>query len=190
LLTSLIGAGDNYVLAQQCARYLISQFKRVKEGKTPAKSTAFLAEPTSTLDNLHCSAEMLSDSNFHIATLKCLATKLLSNTANKLAAYQAAGHSFHEAWNKHMDRLIECTRPYVYLHALQVVLNVINSEDKLDERQKAILKKIVQIFGLYHLRTMSEQLLMTGCLSVAVVDLLREEVRFHSCIRSAGTQLT
>jgi len=109
------GGGDNTVLAQQGAQFLLSNLANARNGKYVVPTCDFLKKEKEILleSRLKQNADLL-DVNVLRSALEWLSVKMLVEASSKLAK----SNKRSTQWNNNMCFLIQVTRPFGYMYIL------------------------------------------------------------------------
>lgn len=192
------GGGDNTVLAQQCARYLIASFKRAREGKSLGASVRYLQDQdqilsrTSSFDfpTPRCRWRLppqfavelrvaqpsdLLKTDVQMDALLYLSTKMIMTAGTTLATALSNGASMGDAWNSHMMEMIECTKPHCWV----LVMRHFARKVELSRQSPTIypvLKRLLDLFALYQIQKMSDYFLENKYFDADTLRLIRKTV--------------
>ncbi|KAF1334169.1 Acyl-coa dehydrogenase/oxidase, partial [Globisporangium splendens] len=120
--------GDNTVMAQQTASYLIRSVEALKNGQKPAGSVEYLEKVSSNRTqkrwNVHSTEDLANPQNL-VDALELFAGKQVLVAAEKHAKASTAHPNSQEAWNNCQVDLIEIARVHVfYTVALRFIQHV------------------------------------------------------------------
>jgi len=177
------GGGDNVVLAQQTARYLIhgTQNPSVFQGSSQFAYYAaddvknFRWRPTS-------ATEVIEDFHKQLKLLQLLSRTLLAETAKSLENSRGSGdkRARAQAWNENAPELVECALLHSNVYWLESFIHAVDRvnagpRDKTTE----ILNSLCQLFGATCLQRFALRLLETsvGGVTPLFATHLREGVQ-------------
>lgn len=154
--------GDNTVMAQQTARYLIASFRKMTRGEKLTGSVEYLEElPTGRHKRRAWKAlteEDVLDSVLQIEAMRHLASSCVQAVAIRLdAAESTLGKTDREAWNACQVELINAARVHVsYNVACQFIQQVKQLEQQADKSSAAladVLRNVCHLFVVNQLNT-------------------------------------
>jgi acyl-CoA oxidase len=171
------GGGDNTILAQQCARYLISSVKRASEGKPLGKSVRYLkdveADSPRVFKAMH--PHELRDSTNQLSALAWLSHKMVTTAGMTLASLLGSGSDMNDAWNNHMVELIESIRPHSLYYAVKTFVAAVESM-RHNEKLYNVLSKVSSLFALVSMKQCAQHFLEHGYMTPEQVKLIRQEI--------------
>ncbi|KAL6048645.1 fatty-acyl coenzyme A oxidase [Balamuthia mandrillaris] len=145
------GGGDNIVLAQQCARYLLSSLKRAYQGKELTGSVLYFTQLETILQKqkLTSSNSALSIEDL-LQALQWLTLKHLSTVALIFQQALSNQHADKEqVWNDHMMELVSCARLHSWYFVAQQFADTIlqlrqqNNNNQLVEPLEQLLRVVL-----------------------------------------------
>lgn len=107
--------------------------------------------------------------------LAFLSAKMVMAAGTSLAVSLSNGMSMGDAWNCHMIELIECTKPHAWL----LVMRCFARKVELSRQTPTIypiLKKMMDLFALYHIQKMSEHFLEHKYFDAETLKTIRKTV--------------
>ena len=111
--------GENYVMYQQAARYLVKGVAALKKRKPVDEVLDYLRYPHMANCGL-LKAEDFLDANNQLLIFRHRASRLIHNAANLLTKAQAEDNlTYADAWNKHMLSLVQASRAHIELFVLE-----------------------------------------------------------------------
>jgi len=155
--------GDNLVLCQQTARFLIKQARMIVEGKkVKSPHTLYLNEHLSGTNQI-CSAakpQDFLDPGVQSQAFNALAREVVLNVYYLYEHQLKKGISQKEAWNIIMSQFKELTEA----HSLALIFNcfVIGVERCEDGNLRNVLKPLCDLYALHTLLKVSNTLILTG----------------------------
>ncbi|PRP79966.1 hypothetical protein PROFUN_05942 [Planoprotostelium fungivorum] len=173
--------GDNWVLFQQTARFLIKSLKAAVAGKPLAASVAYLKGYRAVGEGQKSQAKSGQDLLIPQVQLKAFehrATRLIMEAAQLLETDRKAGKQYEISWNAHMIDLIRAARA----HTLVVILTAFieRVEATTDEKNKRVLKKLCDLFCLYNIESpfapCSSEFVEDSYFSPAQIRMARDNV--------------
>eukprot|EP01121_Diplochlamys_sp_Union-15-3_P014609 TRINITY_DN4675_c0_g1_i1.p1 TRINITY_DN4675_c0_g1~~TRINITY_DN4675_c0_g1_i1.p1 ORF type:complete len:721 (+),score=132.72 TRINITY_DN4675_c0_g1_i1:28-2163(+) len=165
--------GDNTVLAQQTARFLIKSLHKVKSGERLDGFAKYIEDPSILNSVLNAkSVDQLLDLNVQLNAHKWLAFWLLSRTDAKMKMEKGTKS---QVWNTCMVDLVTTAKAHCYYYVLHCFIEAIYKCE--DKQTKAILKKLCDLFALHNIELNLRWYLQGGFISAAQGDLITEAVR-------------
>jgi acyl-CoA oxidase len=168
--------GDNVVLCQQTARYLLKCLKTASAGRQVVGSVVYLTDKG--LESV-CPAKSKEDllhPEIYARAFAYRARTLLVRTArvlDDLVLKKKMSHS--EAWNAVMVDLIRMVRAHCFYTIVMHFTNALKTIPDADLRQ--VLTKLSALFALYYLEQDIGEFLEIGYLNSAQAEWTRENVR-------------
>jgi alkylation response protein AidB-like acyl-CoA dehydrogenase len=188
------GGGDNIVLAQQSARYLLGCLRKVLSGKAKglSGSTAYLVHaqeilgdptkatfPRSKAKNENDELTDFLNIDKLLEALQWLSIKQLTTVAMHFQAeLTTSGKTPDQAWNDNMMELISCSRLHTWYYVIQFFANIVKEEK--DSAIKAVLDKLCVALALTRVQAESALFLEFGYLTGAQAALCRKAI-LHIC---------
>jgi len=142
--------GDNTVLSQQTARYLVNAIQKVMEGKKLKGSIQYL-EHTSTILS---SKWPVKDENDILSIEHCIeafqwrTTNLCANSATKIQQEVANGKDPIAAWNSCLVELILLSRAHCEYYKLQTFADVIEKNKTANPEIVTLLTNLCLLYAL------------------------------------------
>ncbi|KAJ7285030.1 acyl-CoA dehydrogenase/oxidase C-terminal [Mycena rebaudengoi] len=136
--------GENYVMYQQTARYLVKSATAVRAGQEIDKEMEYL--------NGHHLTRLRSDSDFldadiQLTVFRHRASRLIFECTALLQESQTRdGLTSAEAWNKHMMSLIIAARAHIELIVLHAFVEAARAVE--DAPTRAVLQSLCSLFAL------------------------------------------
>lgn len=172
-----MGGGDNIVLVQQCARYLLSSYQRVRVGKSVLNSVSYFKDYEKILSwsqvNIRDPSDLLNP-EFYLHAFKWLCLTMIAQAESHLASDISHNIPAEEAWNNNMLELINTTRPHCILFVLENFYNLIKAVDDLN--LQSILMKLCHLFALWNMSQLSTHFLEFGLLDINHTKMIRSQV--------------
>jgi acyl-CoA oxidase len=139
------GAGDNYTLSQQSAKWLLSiVMKQVKGGRKPYGYTAFLGD-SKFYSPLKYSETSIQDS------FRWLCTRVIESGVRKFTNVRSE-KEFDKVWDANMMELIPASRLFSTIVMQETFSEFIkNAEKKASKPVVQVLEKLNQVLLLSHL---------------------------------------
>ncbi len=143
--------GENYVMYQQVARYLMKQATIVKDGGNPEAPMSYLSSGYEVLlssNNLRCTAngyEFL-DAHVLVSIFRHRAVRLIFDCSESLDNAEADGKSYTESFDSYMMCLLSCARAHAELFVLESFLEHLS--DVSDESTHLVLQHLWTLFAL------------------------------------------
>lgn len=145
------GGGDNVVLMQQCARYLITSLKWAQEGQEVVGSVSYLNDCKKILQSSKTSYQDARDLLSHEFVTDVL-TWACAKKATELAAIlaEAGKANFDEAWNTNQTELVRLADVHAWRYFL--ILYQKGIEREKNKSVYPMLKKLGQLMSTFALR--------------------------------------
>jgi len=167
------GGGDNIVLAQQTARYLMKAFKKSLSGeKNLNPYVSYLHDAKSVLSSslkINSSKDLL-DPSVHLKAFKYLAINQISKTAKLFQTEMSHGKSVEEAWNNNMVNLVDCSRFHCNYFILDSFHQAIQNSDP---SLQPALNTLCMLYGIKTMFNHAINLVEDGYFPNSQVSLLR-----------------
>jgi acyl-CoA oxidase len=162
--------GENYVMYQQAARYLVKTAAAVRRGQAVDIPMAYLVNGyqqlyphTSQSDDTQCIAfadpsydhvDFLSPDT-QLSIFRTRAVRLIFDSEMLLQESQTNhGLSENESWNKHMMSLIAAARAHVELYTLQSFVDTLSqSRSSLSPSSHLVLSRLCSLYALSTITT-------------------------------------
>mmetsp|Transcript_41667 Transcript_41667/g.105060 ORF Transcript_41667/g.105060 Transcript_41667/m.105060 type:complete len:715 (-) Transcript_41667:77-2221(-) len=141
------GGGDNVVLGQQHARYLLSTLQRAVSGKRIHPEMSFLRDLPSLLANQISTSQVFSavtPVEVYLDALKWLMAKSLEAVAGVLSQLLADGADPLDGWNSNLDSLLACSRFHTFLVSLDHFREDVQKQSSPAERE--VLRDLLRLF--------------------------------------------
>ncbi|KAI9701798.1 MAG: hypothetical protein M1836_001142 [Candelina mexicana] len=143
--------GENHVMYQQVARYLMKQATIVKDGRKPDTPMSYLSSGYSVLrssTDLHCFAKSddFLDPTVLVSIFRHRAVRLIFECSENMDKAQANGQPYAMAFNTHMMSLFGAARAHVELFVLESFLEHISNVP--DENIHKVLQHLWTLFAL------------------------------------------
>ena len=132
------GAGDNTVLSQQCARYLVTSYNKILGGKKLSGSVEYLNNWETILKNGVSDKLNFKDPYEILAVLRYLSVKVIINAANLLTNDVSNGISMEDSWNNNMMQIL-------YASTIHSILSIYESFLKSVDSATPSVKAIVTV---------------------------------------------
>eukprot|EP01098_Paradermamoeba_levis_P015897 TRINITY_DN8331_c0_g1_i1.p1 TRINITY_DN8331_c0_g1~~TRINITY_DN8331_c0_g1_i1.p1 ORF type:complete len:629 (+),score=175.69 TRINITY_DN8331_c0_g1_i1:278-1888(+) len=138
--------GDNTVMAQQSARYLIKSWKKSRRGKKVPGSLGYLEEANQ-IQSLQCQAASSNDflnQEIQLQSLQRAVIFLLNKTANRMENEKQTGNHKSDIWNACMVDLVECARVHCQYYTFSCFVETLKQQRVAENPPiHGVLKKIV-----------------------------------------------
>lgn len=170
------GGGDNIVLAQQSAKYLVSSLQKGLAGKKLIGSVDYLSNATQILGNSKFKAQKASDllnSEIQLEVFQWLSVTLLANAGTQLQNDISSGQAPEEAWNNNMMQLVESSRVHSFYYVLRHFVNAVNVAP---QPLKKILKSLSDLFALSSMHKVLAHFLELGYMDRSQSQLLQKQI--------------
>ncbi|RUP43346.1 hypothetical protein BC936DRAFT_137317 [Jimgerdemannia flammicorona] len=168
--------GDNYILTQQTARYLLKTFRNLVAGKSVLQNptvsylTTYLQNPTAT-----CPATTPTDflnPELQLSAFAHRAAHLVAQTVDQL---DRQGRT----WNSMLVEVNRVSRAHCQLVLVQNFLAALQSDSDLRTPERAPLKNVLttqaQLYALHTMETELAEFLTCGYLSPAQTQMLKSQ---------------
>eukprot|EP01129_Flabellula_baltica_P013650 TRINITY_DN6383_c0_g1_i1.p1 TRINITY_DN6383_c0_g1~~TRINITY_DN6383_c0_g1_i1.p1 ORF type:complete len:655 (+),score=116.60 TRINITY_DN6383_c0_g1_i1:30-1994(+) len=166
------GGGDNIVLAQQCARFLISSVNRINNGKFVSFSVEYLQDDTGSDRVLIRKGSDLRNLDLLINAMKWLSKHALNYASELLERSMKAGFNKSDAWNENMMECINASRP----HCAYLMLSIWNDNIKNSPPELfPLLETLGILVGLQLIQDMADMFLEHGYIDKNVFQMVRQE---------------
>eukprot|EP01121_Diplochlamys_sp_Union-15-3_P017458 TRINITY_DN6146_c0_g1_i1.p1 TRINITY_DN6146_c0_g1~~TRINITY_DN6146_c0_g1_i1.p1 ORF type:complete len:676 (+),score=120.30 TRINITY_DN6146_c0_g1_i1:43-2028(+) len=168
--------GDNVVLIQQTARYLLKCFSTVQEGKSLQGNVRYLETALKKLKQ-RCAAKTNEDFVHPALQLEIYqhrAARLLTEVASSLASELKSGITFYEAWNAVMPDFYRMTRAHCYYIML---VSFTEAVDNAPREIHEILSLMRDLFAFYHIERDVADFVEDGYLNNDQVNIVKKNVR-------------
>ncbi|KAJ3105274.1 fatty-acyl coenzyme A oxidase [Phlyctochytrium planicorne] len=187
------GGGDNFPMAQQCARYVLSSVQRGLQGKSTAGSAAFLQNAAAIQQQKWNS---LGDSDYRSMRtyLDIFSHLIVKNAANLHKKVFANKKDQEEAWDRHMVELIRLRQARINLYAFRYMVSLY--EETLIELEsephfaglKTVLYRCGALFAADILRRdFLDLCLQENILKPADVDVFKQS--FYSMVKELRSDI-
>jgi len=168
--------GEEYLLTQQTAKYLLQCYRNSLSGKTIVGNAEYLQHATQIL-NKQCSANSPNDfldPEVQLIAYKHRATRLITSAANQLQQLAKRGVPLNEAWNSVLIEIYRISRA----HCLYTItLNFINALPNCPDDLHPVLKKLSDLFALYNMEKELGDFTEDGYINANQAAHLRCQVR-------------
>lgn len=144
--------GDNTVMAQQTARYLVKSLQSAMEGKSLKGSVEYLCEAPIILSSKWTSKNDLSASSCQKQAYNYMAIRAIVDASLKLKMGMEKGVTLEEAWNQATVELVQCSKAHCYYFMFQCMTEAVASTTE-DESMRDILQKLNELFVWHSLST-------------------------------------
>jgi len=157
------GGGDNVVIAQQCAAFMLKQFQYVVSGKNEkvVPTSSYLIGCHESANNNSMTVrtkEDLSCPGRILGILRQVVYETLKTVGSKMSEQTASGRPMREVWNANLSELVQiallhCTQ-YVLESGILVVKQLSSSSSNTSAAQfplSEVVKKFALLFGLEQL---------------------------------------
>ncbi|XP_005109417.2 peroxisomal acyl-coenzyme A oxidase 1 [Aplysia californica] len=178
LYTSSLGLvtveGENTVLYQQTARYLMRQMAATLSGLTVGHSCSYLADPQETELSI-TSPEQLRDLDLLLTLFKRAAQRIVSQTAQRLQADMERGLPQDQAWNKNMVALVRAAKAHGWQTLVQYNVRAVQGlRGSTSPELATVLHRLCCLFALHAIETNAGNFLETEVLNPGELGLVRE----------------
>jgi len=138
--------GENYVLWQQTARYLMKMASRITQDTTQ-DDLKHVASPY--IDRCPATGRQFLNPDTQLLIFQHRAQRLLRESARSLGASSAEKKTIAEAWNYHMMLLISTAQAHIEYLSLQEFIAA--TTDIVDTAVKRVLSSLCSLFALSHI---------------------------------------
>eukprot|EP01098_Paradermamoeba_levis_P008364 TRINITY_DN3471_c0_g1_i1.p1 TRINITY_DN3471_c0_g1~~TRINITY_DN3471_c0_g1_i1.p1 ORF type:complete len:417 (+),score=118.91 TRINITY_DN3471_c0_g1_i1:839-2089(+) len=179
------GGGDNVVIAQQTARYLLKISQKIQQSNSPTtnvslgESVSYLMRFSQLVTQKHkLKANQLSDMlglslDDHLFAFSYLSTSILFRLNTVIQNEVMSGKAFEAAWNDHLCELVDLTLVHSFVYVLESSSLAIQSAPA---NLKPILLTLIQLFSFTHMEKFISLFLEAGYLGSQHVALLRQVI--------------
>jgi acyl-CoA oxidase len=167
------GGGDNIVLAQQCASFLINAYNRIRQNKPVGFSVSFLTKKIA--PTVIKRGSDLRDLRFLVNAFQWLSAEVLNQVSGLVQSSINSGLSKDEAMKEHMMECITASRPFTIQFQLQTYENEIAKVT--DPELFNIVQKLGILTGIQYMKDLSELFLEYGYLDKISLQLIRKELK-------------
>lgn len=169
------GGGDNTILAQQCARYLLSSLQRARQGKALLDSVQYFGKWKELLGQKRFTVqrpEELSNAENYLTALRWLSITLVGKAGERLASAMSSGQDPSEAWNNNLMELINCSKPHSVLYVVETFHRMIDTAQ--DASLKPVLKQLCDLFAMHYLKQFLVHFIEHGYMTADQAQLIRQ----------------
>jgi len=173
------GGGDNIVMAQQNARYLMKVYRdAIGNKKKLGDSVSYFSNAQEALKHSQSRVNTVEDF-FNLDSLleafRYLAIWTTSNAAKELQDAISGGKSVSDAWNECMVDLVDSSRTHCYHYMVESFVQAIKQTS--DQDIKSVLTKCCLLFDLKFLEERGTRLLEIGYLNGSQMGTLRKAIK-------------
>eukprot|EP01118_Nematostelium_gracile_P016442 TRINITY_DN6811_c0_g1_i1.p1 TRINITY_DN6811_c0_g1~~TRINITY_DN6811_c0_g1_i1.p1 ORF type:complete len:387 (-),score=95.84 TRINITY_DN6811_c0_g1_i1:30-1190(-) len=171
--------GENFILTQQTARYLLKTLQNVMSGGKSIGSVAYFNDAKSML-NERCDAKDVNDllnPSLQLRAYEHRAVRVVSETALSIQNSLQKGKTFEEAWNAAQVEAYRCSKAHCFLTLLRNFVSKIEQLKTEEPELVPILTKLCNLFGLYYMEIDIGEFVEDGYLSSKQVSFVRQKVR-------------
>lgn len=167
--------GENTVLYQQTARFLMRQTAAALSGMPVANSSSYLADPQETIGCIS-STDKLRNLDLLLKLYKQAAQRKIVRTAKKLQGDMEKGLPQDEAWNNNMVALVDAAKAHGWQSLVQYNIRGIQQlKSTASPELFAVMHRLCCLFALYGIETNAAYFLETEVINPSELDLLKEE---------------
>ncbi|KAF2490984.1 acyl-CoA oxidase [Lophium mytilinum] len=176
--------GDNYMLSQQVARYLLKSARSVKKGEKPTNDTTQILTEFLARSDMGAAFDIIGKDEDLVAAFAWRTAYL---------TFEAYKHRDEEkkAWNDLLVdfyRLSKAHSQYLVVKNFYEALQSSSTTDALDEETRTVLHKLFRLFALNTLEQESSEFYQSGATTVRQIILARtntvmkllKEIRPHA----------
>ncbi|XP_048244379.1 peroxisomal acyl-coenzyme A oxidase 1-like [Haliotis rufescens] len=163
--------GENTVLYQQTARYLMKQVANALSGQQLQGSSSYLAADPEYV----CPIQEVNDcrnTRILLDIYRNRAYGIVTGTARKLHADMTSGMEQHVAWNNNMIRLVRAGKVHSQYYAVECFVEGVETANVRPEL-RTVLHKLCCLYALYGISSNSGDFLETESVTVAQMEMLR-----------------
>lgn len=175
--------GDNTVLSQQTARYLMKCEKKYQRGESINGFEAYLQNMDATLKVKRFNGN-LSSFEDQLFAFKRLCVRLISNTAYRLKTHQLETGNKNVAWNECMTELVECARAHCDFYIVYCFVEQLKQAKQENPNLFPILNALYQL----HFFTVLEKKYLVSLLEDGFFQLEHSQT-IRTSIRELCTQI-
>lgn len=152
--------GDNTVLSQQTAKYLIGSLQKVFEGKKLKGSVRYLEEATTILSSqLQINDESdLLETDIQVGAFRWRTTNLAASCATKMQQFIANGKDAANAWNDNLVDLIALAKAHCDLYKLESFITAIKRHELSKTSSKPVIEILKTLCSLYALSNIEKDM--------------------------------
>mmetsp|Transcript_38475 Transcript_38475/g.49672 ORF Transcript_38475/g.49672 Transcript_38475/m.49672 type:complete len:678 (+) Transcript_38475:70-2103(+) len=166
--------GDNSVMAQQTARYLVGTLRSIWNKKPiSAESTIYLKKPFSSMQTV-ASHEDLQDPVFLESLLAALCQFKVSNLVSQQDEAKRSGVSAEEIGNWQQAEFISCARSHM---RFCMIKSFRESLERSSIKLKVVLHDVLSLAALTMLKEDFSLLIESNILSKCSIHLLRQQIQ-------------
>jgi hypothetical protein len=179
----IVGGGPGAVVAQQNARYILSQFKKAKNAHPTVSSCQYLASKWQQAKELTSgpwvldSAADLSDLTTLLNLLQWLSWSVCRRATDAIAAAVGTGLSQFDAWNACMETVMDASRIHTFLLIYSSFAGYIHHSAERDTSPEIIAtaKRLARLFAMERLVQELSFVLEFGMITAAQAGWIRKE---------------
>jgi len=174
--------GDNTVLAQQTARFLIKMLRRSYKLRKLTGFESYLENASTIIDTKHNffpikNEDQMRQPRILLQAHKYVAVKLLVFTEKRLSVWRAAfGGSKPKAWNQCCVDLIECAKAHCQYFINYSFVETIGSSN-IHPSIKDILTKLCLLHSFVIIESNFHHLLQDGYMTNEQVEMVKNQIR-------------
>ena len=194
-LPSIVGAlapmptleGENHVMYQQTARYLMKAITRMKQGLEVDEGVAYLAAghkhlASSTIPGIRCPGKKpdFLTQEMQVEIIRHRATRLTFHAHHLLTTAQSkegGNLQYADAWNKHILPLVYAARAHIELFVLEAFNTHISPQSCPDPSIRGVLSTLRSLFALTAISNPvfpgSQGFIEAGYISYARLEIIR-----------------
>ncbi|KAK6176957.1 hypothetical protein SNE40_015158 [Patella caerulea] len=180
--------GENTVLYQQTARYLMKQVALNVSGQTLDGFTSYLNNDDNYVNPIQ-SSEHCHDLQILNDIYQNMANRIIKKTAHRLHADMSSGLEQHIAWNKNMIQLVRSAQVHSHMSIVKAFITSVQSL-VLSPVLKQVLHRLCVFYCLYGIINNSGDFIETSSINLNQLELMREEeIKLLSQIRPDAVSL-
>jgi len=171
--------GDNTVMAQQCAKFLVKTMRKSVEGAPLGGFERYLLDIPNELGSVPLKGQDLLQHTTQLEIMKRLAIKVVSQTGYRLENERAQGKSKQEAWNECMQDAVNAARIHCDYFVVVCFVDAINDVQPTENSAgvKAVLSKLCSLHALTTIDRYSSHLLENYIFNTEQVNDLHTKIR-------------
>ncbi|KAG0318713.1 acyl-Coenzyme A oxidase [Dissophora globulifera] len=169
------GAGDNVVLMQQLARYLVSSIKSVYEGQELVGSASYLNDTKKILANNKTTIQDPRDLLKHEFVVDALTWACTKKTADMAMILAKAGKSnFDQAWNENQTELVRLASVHAWRFFIILYKRGIEAQKNTSPSVYPMMVKIGQLMDTFTLQRHLDLFLEEGYMDGSHAKQIRQ----------------
>lgn len=167
------GGGDNYVLAQQCTKFLLKNMEAAMKGKEVGQSVSYFKDYKS-LINFKIDKPSIESCHLILEILASLSVRSLLTTLQNIQKDAKNGKSMQDVYNDRMVEIIEGSKAHTFYTVIRLFDNAISKQTC--EKTRKILNQLCNLLGLSYIEKLSTQVLIHKIMSTEHIEANRENI--------------